>query len=276
MKKINLKYIGLGIFTLICIPILIDRLIIGNNIKSNIDNSDWVSFLGSYLGSILGVLGVFLVTKIDQIERESERKDALFLNNISLYRNILSLMDTRQLSSLQKGISEFKDGNNWSAIDTLTKQKLKNIEDDLYYANERTGLFNIIKNFIQANLSNELEVTMSTSGDEFNEPIEYEGIPDPLLNSVTAIIINSLEIDLLYENSIYVEISKKQMMRKLKDDKYSKEYTDAEIDVIYRKVCKIGRSNEWIEYLERRSEIFNNITKLRKEIEERIKKVLTY
>lgn len=41
---------------IILVPLAIDWLIIGNNMPSNITNSDWVGFLGSYIGSIVGAI----------------------------------------------------------------------------------------------------------------------------------------------------------------------------------------------------------------------------
>lgn len=38
----------------IVVPIVIDWLIFGNTFPSNIDNSSWASFLGSFLGAIIG------------------------------------------------------------------------------------------------------------------------------------------------------------------------------------------------------------------------------
>lgn len=49
-----LKLIFVSIVVLIAVPFFIDHLIIGNEIPSNIPNSEWTSFLGSYIGSIIG------------------------------------------------------------------------------------------------------------------------------------------------------------------------------------------------------------------------------
>lgn len=53
---------NIKIFILICIamlliafiPLFIDWVIIGNSFPSNISNSDWISFLGGYIGVIIG------------------------------------------------------------------------------------------------------------------------------------------------------------------------------------------------------------------------------
>ena len=65
MKRLNLKYIIFGLTFIIIVsifPLIIDRLIIGNTVYSNISNSDWVSFLGSYIGAILGGIFTFITS----------------------------------------------------------------------------------------------------------------------------------------------------------------------------------------------------------------------
>jgi hypothetical protein len=64
-KQVKIKYTILGIVFIVLvigIPLIIDNWIIGNDFQSNISNSDWVSFLGSYIGAILG--GLFTLVAI--------------------------------------------------------------------------------------------------------------------------------------------------------------------------------------------------------------------
>lgn len=66
----------LGIFLIIVIPIIVDWLIIGNNIPSNITNSDWVNFLGGYIGAILGGIGSLIgIVWTIKFTAEQNRKD---------------------------------------------------------------------------------------------------------------------------------------------------------------------------------------------------------
>lgn len=48
--------LGIIVFIVILalIPFVMDWIIIGSNFPSNINNSDWVGFLGSYIGAVLG------------------------------------------------------------------------------------------------------------------------------------------------------------------------------------------------------------------------------
>ena len=55
MKKwIIFSLIILSIILVFGIPLAVDWLIIANDVPSNISNSDWVSFLGGYIGAIIG------------------------------------------------------------------------------------------------------------------------------------------------------------------------------------------------------------------------------
>ncbi|WP_077369461.1 hypothetical protein [Anaerosalibacter sp. Marseille-P3206] len=93
MKRLNLKYIIFGLTFIIIVsifPLIIDRLIIGNTVYSNISNSDWVSFLGSYIGAILGGIFTFIGVKItlyNGIEKKKQR-DMLVLQLKLTYNDI--------------------------------------------------------------------------------------------------------------------------------------------------------------------------------------------
>ena len=55
MKKGSIVSLIIGsVLVMLGIPLAVDWLIIANDIPSNISNSDWVSFLGSYIGAIIG------------------------------------------------------------------------------------------------------------------------------------------------------------------------------------------------------------------------------
>ena len=55
MKKHHI-YILIGVCLILTTPIGIDKLIIGNSFPSNISNTEWVGFLGSYIGALIGGL----------------------------------------------------------------------------------------------------------------------------------------------------------------------------------------------------------------------------
>ncbi|AGL03767.1 hypothetical protein Desgi_4539 [Desulfoscipio gibsoniae DSM 7213] len=93
MKRLNFKYILFGlafIGIVITFPLIMDRWIIGNTVYSNIDNSVWVSFFGSYIGAILGGIFTFIGVKItlyNSVEKEKQR-DMLVLQLKLTYNDI--------------------------------------------------------------------------------------------------------------------------------------------------------------------------------------------
>ncbi|WMM26673.1 hypothetical protein RBU61_08340 [Tissierella sp. MB52-C2] len=87
------KQILLAIFIIIAtvlIPVLIDYLIIGNNMYSNIKNEDWVGFLGGYIGSIIGAITALIVVYLTILDNRKSRDEEYKLNN----RALLSVTDT--------------------------------------------------------------------------------------------------------------------------------------------------------------------------------------
>ena len=78
----------IAILLVIIFPFIMDYFIIGNEVPSNISNSEWVSFLGSYVGAIIsamiGIVGVFLTIQYykEQDEKSKEEKNELILSEI--------------------------------------------------------------------------------------------------------------------------------------------------------------------------------------------------
>lgn len=89
---------------------MIDYLIIGNNIYSNISNSDWVSFLGGYVGTIIGCI-VSLIGILWTIDftREQNRADREL--------QIRPVLDTRCTFALPNSYD-----NNWLGYVTVMKK----------------------------------------------------------------------------------------------------------------------------------------------------------
>lgn len=72
--------LGIIVFIVILalIPFVMDWIIIGSNFPSNINNSDWVGFLGSYIGAVLGVLvslvGIIITIKYTNEQNKLDRE----------------------------------------------------------------------------------------------------------------------------------------------------------------------------------------------------------
>lgn len=70
------KYIKVIGFVLgVCLfPLLIDKLIFGNDISSNVSNETWAGFLGSYIGGIATLTAVFITINDNNKKIEEQRK----------------------------------------------------------------------------------------------------------------------------------------------------------------------------------------------------------
>lgn len=259
----------------ISIPIIVAVLLKFNLFWKVETDNDWIGFYASYIGSIIGVFGVFEVMRIDQRKREEERKDELFLNNLPTYRKITSLIHVEELSKLKERLAEIKSETNWNMVDSSTRNMFKQIEGNLDYSDESRGLFYTVRDFIRRSLYNELKVTLLSPGDEFNEPIEYEDVPDEILDEVTVIVINNSDVELVYDNCIEINVSKERLLEKFEQNNNTKGYGN-KMDVIYTKLLQIKESKEWSEYTSKRTAVFKKISDLRNQINSRIEKVLNY
>lgn len=77
----NKKVISLIVISLLfvfAIPLIIDWIIIGNDIQSNISNSDWVGFLGDYIGAIIGavvsLVGIAITIRYTNSQNKKDRE----------------------------------------------------------------------------------------------------------------------------------------------------------------------------------------------------------
>lgn len=74
MKEFFKKYIGLFIVTIL-LPLILDWLIIGNHFPSNLSNNEWVTFLGSYCGGVIGgCITLFVLYKTLEDNKKSLQK----------------------------------------------------------------------------------------------------------------------------------------------------------------------------------------------------------
>lgn len=80
-NKKYLKYAILLLILSITVPILTDYLIIGNRFTSNINNHEWVTFLGSYIGALIGstatLIGILITLKFTREQANEDRRLAL-------------------------------------------------------------------------------------------------------------------------------------------------------------------------------------------------------
>lgn len=127
---------------IICIiPILINYFIMGNDVPSFWDNSDWAGFLGSYLGGIIGGLAtlfaIYITTretrtlekdKRDNDELENKEKEKL-LNRSYLIAEEMDNLGLRLEGYNNSGDIRILETENYIEIENyINEQKIKTIK----------------------------------------------------------------------------------------------------------------------------------------------------
>lgn len=78
-KKIVCLTILVTALVLVTFPILLDVFVFGNNLPSNLSNGEWASFLGSYVGAVIGgivsLIGIALTIQFTREENESAKRE---------------------------------------------------------------------------------------------------------------------------------------------------------------------------------------------------------
>lgn len=238
-------------------------------------SNDWIGFFASYFGSIIGVVGVYLVMKMDQEKREEERKDNLFLQNIELYYKILKLFETKYWGNLVQEIYKLKTSSDWEKIDINTKGKIEKIYKEIDYCSDGEGLLKFLEDYIKNNLYEELKIPWVYYNEVNDEVTNDYDLPGDLIEEFVFIFCNSYIFDFEFENSIELKITKEKLVKKLSSSKYLKKATE-NIDAIYLKLKKIDSSEEWEEFIKRRNGLEREISNLKESINDRINKLLNY
>lgn len=78
MKKSVIIVILTTLLAIVIIPLCIDWCVIGNRFPSNISNSDWVGFLGGYIGAIIGsvtsLIGIVITIRYTNTQNRLDRE----------------------------------------------------------------------------------------------------------------------------------------------------------------------------------------------------------
>ncbi|WP_291635958.1 hypothetical protein [Clostridium sp.] len=166
MKKQN-SFIIIVVTVILLFPIVMDKLI-GNNISSNISNEQWVSFLGSYVGSILGgvftIIGVFATIKYykDQDESKQQERENVILSEIKKQYEIKYkfefLDELNKMNRTLNIISEHFSTVKMLISNTETENPLKCISPSLWkyiktQASDIDTNYNNIKSIYECKLS---------------------------------------------------------------------------------------------------------------------------
>lgn len=139
-----IKYIIYVCIAIVLIPIFIDFIILGNKFPSNVNNNDWIGFLGSYVGALIGavitLVGVIMTINYTRKEANEDRR-------LSIAPYIKYTMLEKTLKTKQHNLDVFyfeKDDN--TEINTTVIMKniglgpVLNIEVlDIYFNGEFTN-----------------------------------------------------------------------------------------------------------------------------------------
>ena len=173
MKKQNyLKNIGTTVIVLLVlftgIPLILEHFIFRNNVYSVLTNGEWGSFLGSYIGGIVGGAGTLIAMYVTTKETRKVQEE-----NLNQLREDRSLEDKKERKQFADGIakdvasyitdiSQYYYANRWSwdlerkkedAIHELKQIRSKIIQE---YANqENVDIENYIKKY------NRIEITIN-------------------------------------------------------------------------------------------------------------------
>lgn len=77
-KKTILTFVFGAILLVIIVPLFLDYFVFGNSVPSNLSNSEWATFLGGYIGAIVGALislaGIFFTINFTKKQSQEERR----------------------------------------------------------------------------------------------------------------------------------------------------------------------------------------------------------
>lgn len=215
----NNKAMTISIVTtliLIVIPIIIDKLIIGNNIKSNISNEQWVGFLGSYIGAIIGgivsMLGIFITI---QFYKEQQKKDELNANYPVLKYTLYEYTYPENIS----GASIVWGEENNCKKEIIHILKVKNVQSNVAL---NLRIENINNNgVIKKGEALDWHYTILTMNDEISIPIRFK-----------------------IENEKNIDVMNLEFKFKYTDVKHNAYETNCKLSIVRQKYMTI-EDNEW-------------------------------
>ncbi|SMP38280.1 hypothetical protein [Anoxynatronum buryatiense] len=273
MKKISLRY-KLILVIFIAIPIVVAGLMEINLPFSFYRNNDWIGFFASYFGAIIGVIGVYEVMRFDQKKRDEERKDEMFLNHLPIYRKIESSLVVSRLTKLRESLFDIEKDPGWDMVDSRTKRKLMQIKQSLYYCDEVNGFHHFMQSYIMKNLYDDIKITVQIQADEYTEAAEIEDVPIEYLDMFIDAVKKCFDLELETEYRLVIKSSRNEMLEII--SKVSQRDFTNNIDVIFKKLSRIDRSDEWAYYISKHQHTFSQIDGIRNEINRRIEKALNY
>lgn len=225
-------------------------------------NNDWVGFLGGLIGSFVGVLGVYWTMREDQKKREEERKKDYFINNISIYLEIIHFLNYKTLNKLQKELNSLKRVKEWYQIDRETKASIEKIISICRKGDEVEGPRDAARDYILDRCGEKLTVKTwyNIKGEE---PIEVDEVLFVAVEELLSIISRVLE-DLVDYGGLPVEIlvTKEDFKKSILSTKHLSGFVRYS-DEFYYIILDFPDSNNWNKYLTDRTNALLEIKEFR-------------
>lgn len=266
MKKVHTM-----IFIFLTTLFIISIMFIGIQIVGT--NNDWIGFLGGVIGSFIGVFGVYWTMREDQKKREEERKKDLLSQNREVYSDVVKALSEGWLCDISNGLTKIKRSKEWIRLDKNTKESIEKIIFECRESDEDGGFENAIYSYLMIRCGDifkvereEFDVSTGVLYKGFSSEIDY------LRSLVLVIKIRSNEmIEQLMEPKEFYE-SKEQFKHDVSRSIHlpinEKQYVK-----LYCSVLGITKSEQWENYMSKRTITLTLIENLRSSITEKFEKL---
>lgn len=165
MKKSNpLKTIGIIVAILLVllagIPLILEHFVFRNSVYSVLTNGEWASFLGSYIGGVVGGAGTLIALWVTTKETRKVQEE-----NLNQLKEDRSLDDKKERKQFTDGIAQdisvyITNINNYFYACRFAEQ----LENDRYNANMQ---LNDIRNKIKCKFGHQEKMNVETDTDEY-------------------------------------------------------------------------------------------------------------
>lgn len=239
-------------------------------------SDDWIGFWGSLIGSLLGIVGVYATMRLDQIKREAERKQDLFVSNISVYTELVNTLKIQELNLLLNKLLELKSSEKWYGLNRTTKLMIEKIVSESRNKTEYDGLRNVVRTYIINELRTEFTVkflnrTYILEDGEIltldDEDIEFTAV-DQLVELLIPRLVNN--INYMDDDEMEYVLNSYEHFRRDFSSRENLNNFSKQADIIYETLLILPSSTIWKIFVTERGLLFREINEFKKEIEIKI------
>ena len=266
-NKIVLSLITVAVVVFVVFVVLFRMYIVDSN-------SNWIGFWGSIIGSFFGVGGVFATMRWDQKKREDERRQDIFISNLSTYTGLVQTLGSTKFSSIYEELLELKNSKEWHVLNNETKISIEKILALLPKVDEKNGLQNMISKYIQINLRPEFEIQIKDSyydpETEDSTMLELEIIHQQAVDELSSLLAERIEYSISYIESMkYILGTTYEFKRAMRSMPTLKDFAHKS-DTIYSSLLELNYSNTWNDYQVGREDMYNSVKTLKNSLEKQI------